>query len=120
MCRSDIMRLHQLGDLSIFETTIEAGLSSLKTHHCFYDNLRSDACPVCSEQLNAIAEKLPFSHCCQVIFYHIQKGEFSFLSAFCRPPGDEIRVISNNEMSGSCLNGGQFVNGQREFAVLCK
>ena len=66
MCRTDILRLHQLGELSIFETTLEAGLSALKTHQCFYQNLRSDACPVCSNQLNAIAKRLPYSHCTQV------------------------------------------------------
>ena len=68
MCRSDILRLHQLGDLSIFETTLEAGLSALKTHQCFYHNLRSEACPVCSSLLNPIAERLPYSHCTQARF----------------------------------------------------
>lgn len=66
MCRSDILRLHQLGDVSTFESTLEAGLSALKTHQCFHENCRSEACPVCSTQLNSIAKRLPFAACTQV------------------------------------------------------
>jgi len=65
MCRSDILRLHQLGDVSTFESTLEAGLSALKTHQCFHENCRSEACPVCSTQLNSIAKRLPFAACTQ-------------------------------------------------------
>lgn len=80
MCRSDILRLHQLGDVSTFESTLEAGLSALKTHQCFHENCRSEACPVCSTQLNSIAKRLPFAACTQVLIKNskviFEKGKY--------------------------------------------
>ena len=40
MCRHDILRLHNLSETSVFERTLEAGLSVMKTHHCFNDKTK--------------------------------------------------------------------------------
>merc|ERR1712113_718455 len=65
MCRFDILRLHSLGEISVFERTLEAGLAAMKTHQCFDEKTTKDACPVCSDKLNSIAHRLPFAHCTQ-------------------------------------------------------
>jgi len=65
MCRYDMLRSHSLGEHSVFEKTLEAGLSAMKTHQCFLDKTKSNGCPVCSEKLNGVASKLPFAHCTQ-------------------------------------------------------
>ena len=65
MCRFDILRLHSLGEISVFERTLEAGLAAMKTHQCFDEKTTKDACPVCSDKLNSVAHRLPFAHCTQ-------------------------------------------------------
>ena len=40
MCRQDILRLHNLSETSVFERTLEAGLSAMKTHYCFNDKTK--------------------------------------------------------------------------------
>ena len=45
MCRYDMLRSHSLGEHSVFEKTLEAGLSAMKTHQCFLDKTKSNGCP---------------------------------------------------------------------------
>jgi len=63
--RYENYRLHQLGELSIFKVTLQAGLSGLKTHQCYDKTSKSLECPVCSPIFNKLAEPLPFAHCAQ-------------------------------------------------------
>ncbi|XP_035672896.1 E3 ubiquitin-protein transferase MAEA-like [Branchiostoma floridae] len=61
-------KIHQISNYSVFCLTLQAGLSSLKTPHCYRDpesNYRNSQCPVCSKQMNELAKPLPFSHCAQ-------------------------------------------------------
>ncbi|CAL1533326.1 unnamed protein product [Lymnaea stagnalis] len=63
--RQENFKLHQLNSTSVFTATLQAGLSALKTLHCYKDdaNLRHPDCPVCSTHLNELAQPLPFAHC---------------------------------------------------------
>lgn len=64
--RTDNFKLYQLSDTSIFSITLQAGLSSLKTPHCYRkDGVRNSDCPICSELLNKLAVTLPCAHCSQ-------------------------------------------------------
>lgn len=64
--RVDNFKLYQLSDASIFSITLQAGLSSLKTPHCYRkDGIRNSDCPICSELLNKLAATLPCAHCSQ-------------------------------------------------------
>lgn len=63
--RYENYRLHQLGELSIFKVTLQAGLSGLKTHQCYDKTSKSLECPVCSPVFNKLADPLPFAHCAQ-------------------------------------------------------
>lgn len=58
-------QLHQLGELSIFKVTLQAGLAGLKTHQCYEESTKSLECPVCSDIFNKLAEPLPYAHCAQ-------------------------------------------------------
>ena len=40
-----MLRSHSLGEHSVFEKTLEAGLSAMKTHQCFLDKTKSNGCP---------------------------------------------------------------------------
>ncbi|KAK7109494.1 E3 ubiquitin-protein transferase MAEA-like isoform X2 [Littorina saxatilis] len=62
--RQENFRLHQLNS-SVFTAALQAGLSSLKTPHCYKDEPlhRNSNCPVCSRHLNDLAQPLPYSHC---------------------------------------------------------
>ncbi|XP_035826567.1 E3 ubiquitin-protein transferase MAEA isoform X2 [Aplysia californica] len=63
--RYDNFKLHQLNSTSVFTATLQAGLSALKTPHCYKDemSMRNPDCPVCSTHMNELAQPLPFSHC---------------------------------------------------------
>ncbi|XP_078488168.1 E3 ubiquitin-protein transferase MAEA [Ciona intestinalis] len=63
--RYENYRLHQLGDLSVFKVTLQAGLASLKTHQCYNESTKSTDCPVCSPIFNELAKPLPFAYCAQ-------------------------------------------------------
>jgi len=80
--RSDNYKLHQLSSQSVLSVALQAGLSSLKTPHCYKQlNIsglpgyvmdtkggsedRNIECPVCHPPLNTLAMGLPFSHCSQ-------------------------------------------------------
>ncbi|XP_046361076.1 E3 ubiquitin-protein transferase MAEA-like [Haliotis cracherodii] len=63
--REENFKLHQLNCTSVFTAAIQAGLSSLKTPHCYKstsDN-KNPNCPVCSKHLNELARPLPYAHC---------------------------------------------------------
>jgi macrophage erythroblast attacher len=64
--RTDNFRLYQLSSSSVFSVALQAGLSSLKTPHCYKkDGERNGDCPVCSQLLNKLAAHLPCAHCSQ-------------------------------------------------------
>jgi len=82
--RSENYRLHQLSSQSMFTVALQAGLSSLKTSHCYKQSPfvlaglpslmqelrprphdRNPECPVCHPALNTLAIALPFAHCSQ-------------------------------------------------------
>eukprot|EP00099_Drosophila_melanogaster_P028867 NP_733044.1 uncharacterized protein Dmel_CG31357 [Drosophila melanogaster] len=63
--RQENYRLFQLSSTSVFSAAVQAGLSALKTPHCYAQTCRNLNCPVCQEDLNRIALKLPYSHCVQ-------------------------------------------------------
>lgn len=58
--------LFQLNSVSVFSVVLQAGLSSLKTPHCYRKSgQRNPECPLCSPLLNELAKKLPYPHCPQ-------------------------------------------------------
>ncbi|KAK7508633.1 hypothetical protein BaRGS_00000199 [Batillaria attramentaria] len=63
--RQENFRLHQLNSTSVFTAALQAGLSSLKTPHCYKDDMQqtNSNCPVCSSHLNELAQPLPYAHC---------------------------------------------------------
>ncbi|XP_065071862.1 E3 ubiquitin-protein transferase MAEA-like [Rhopilema esculentum] len=63
--RRENFALHQLNSQSILEVTLQCGLASLKTPHCYHDDEKSPDCPVCSRLFNDLAKQLPFAHCAQ-------------------------------------------------------
>nr|CAB3263592.1 macrophage erythroblast attacher [Phallusia mammillata] len=63
--RYENYRLYQLGDVSVFKVTLQAGLAGLKTHQCYNDETKSTDCPVCSPLFNELAKPLPYAHCAQ-------------------------------------------------------
>ncbi|XP_059489657.1 E3 ubiquitin-protein transferase MAEA isoform X2 [Neocloeon triangulifer] len=64
--RHENYRLFQLSTQSVFTVALQAGLSALKTPHCYASNEdRNPSCPVCNECLNELALPLPFAHCSQ-------------------------------------------------------
>lgn len=100
ICRNDVLRVHQVSDTSVFEATLEAGLSSLKTHQCYSNYHQSDSCPVCSVFLNSIAKRLPYSHCTQSQF-------------ICAASGDDI-----NENNPPLMLPNGNVYGKRAISLL--
>ncbi|XP_005184449.1 E3 ubiquitin-protein transferase MAEA [Musca domestica] len=63
--RNENYRLFQLSAQSLLSIAVQAGLSSLKTPHCYSFNCKNLNCPVCQEDFNRIAKTLPYSHCVQ-------------------------------------------------------
>lgn len=58
--------LFQLNSVSVFSVVLQAGLSALKTPHCYRKSgLRNPECPLCSPLLNELARQLPYPHCSQ-------------------------------------------------------
>ena len=47
---------------SLLTITLQAGLASLKQPQCYDAEQRNKNCPVCSENMNTLAEGLPFAH----------------------------------------------------------
>ncbi|XP_064114490.1 LOW QUALITY PROTEIN: E3 ubiquitin-protein transferase MAEA-like [Macrobrachium nipponense] len=91
--RAENLKLYQLSSQSAFSVVVQAGLSALKTPHCYRENFwkqklkdknsqerspndvdhfckkgatgHNPDCPVCQPALNALASPLPFAHCSQ-------------------------------------------------------
>lgn len=58
--------LFQLNSISVFSVVLQAGLSALKTPHCYRKSgQRNPECPLCSPLLNELGKKLPYPHCSQ-------------------------------------------------------
>lgn len=59
-------KLYQLNTVSVFSVVIQAGLSALKTSHCYLKSgQRNPDCPICSPMLNQLSKGLPLPHCSQ-------------------------------------------------------
>lgn len=63
--RLENYRLFQLPAQSVLSVAVQAGISALKTPQCYSHTSKNMNCPVCQENVNEIAENLPFSHCAQ-------------------------------------------------------
>lgn len=63
--RYENFKLHQLNNASVFTVTLQAGLSALKTPHCYKSETsgKNAECPVCSKHLNKLGQHLPYAHC---------------------------------------------------------
>jgi macrophage erythroblast attacher len=61
--RSDNHKLYQMSNQSVFSVALQAGLSALKTPHCYKKGIeyRNPDCPVCQEPLNSLADSLPYA-----------------------------------------------------------
>lgn len=58
--------LFQLNSVSVFSVVLQAGLSALKTPHCYRKSgQRNPECPLCSPLFNELAKKLPYPCCSQ-------------------------------------------------------
>ncbi|XP_072026731.1 E3 ubiquitin-protein transferase MAEA-like [Amphiura filiformis] len=63
--REENYKLYQLNSTPVLTLTLEAGLASMKTPHCYNEITKNADCPVCSKNLNELARNLPFAHCAQ-------------------------------------------------------
>lgn len=59
--------LYNIPSKSPLEVALAAGLSALKTSHCTHSTTKKasttiSACPICSPELNKLAEDVPFAH----------------------------------------------------------
>lgn len=64
--KRDNYNLFQLNSVSVFSAVLQAGLSALKTPHCYRrSGQRNPECPPCSPLLNDLARRLPYPHCSQ-------------------------------------------------------
>lgn len=64
--KKDTYELFHLSPCSVFAITLQAGLSALKTPHCYRrSGARETECPICNPVLNELAKNLPFPHCSQ-------------------------------------------------------
>ncbi|EDO31713.1 predicted protein [Nematostella vectensis] len=63
--RRENFQLHQLNEQSVLSVTLQAGLSALKTPHCYQQGHKMPECPVCSHPMNILGQSLPFAHCAQ-------------------------------------------------------
>jgi macrophage erythroblast attacher len=61
--RTDNQKLYQMSSQSVFSVALQAGLSALKTPHCYKmgTEYRNPDCPVCHEPLNSLADPLPYA-----------------------------------------------------------
>ncbi|CAG0917946.1 unnamed protein product [Notodromas monacha] len=61
--RSDNQKLYQMSNQSVFSVALQAGLSALKTPHCYKKGIeyRNPDCPVCQDPLNSLADSLPYA-----------------------------------------------------------
>ena len=60
--RADNFALNSLTSQPLLSVTLQAGLSALKTPMCYQPENKNINCPVCSDTLGELAEKLPLSH----------------------------------------------------------
>ncbi|RXG72904.1 Macrophage erythroblast attacher [Armadillidium vulgare] len=64
--REENLNLFQISTPSAFSVALQAGLSALKTPHCYRGPLNHNPdCPVCQKNLNELASSLPYAHCSQ-------------------------------------------------------
>lgn len=64
--KQDNYNLFQLNSVSVFSVVLQAGLSALKTPHCYLKpGQKNPECPLCSPLLNELARELPYPHCSQ-------------------------------------------------------
>lgn len=64
--KQDNFNLHQMNPASVFSVVLQAGLSALKTQHCYPKSGQRDSqCPICSTLLNQLAKDVPYPHCSQ-------------------------------------------------------
>lgn len=64
--KRDNYNLFQLNSVSVFSVVLQAGLSALKTPHCYRKSgQRNPECPLCSPLLNELAKRLPYPHSAQ-------------------------------------------------------
>lgn len=64
--KRDNYNLFQLNSVSVFSVVLQAGLSALKTRHCYKNSGQKNRdCPICSPPLNELAKNLPYPHCSQ-------------------------------------------------------
>lgn len=64
--KRDNYNLFQLNSVSVFSVALQAGLSALKTRHCYKNTgQKNRECPICSPLLNELARNLPYPHCSQ-------------------------------------------------------
>lgn len=62
--RRDNYTLFGLNSVSVFSVVLHAGLSVLKTPHCYKKSGdRNPECPICGKMLNDLAKELPYPHC---------------------------------------------------------
>ncbi|KAI6655019.1 Macrophage erythroblast attacher [Oopsacas minuta] len=59
--RTDNYSILQMSSQSLLVTTLQAGLSALKTHQCYNPDKKNNNCPVCIPPFNELAESLPFA-----------------------------------------------------------
>lgn len=64
--KQDIYSVFHLNSVSVFSVALQAGLSALKTPHCYRKSgKRDNDCPICNPVMNELAKNLPFPHCSQ-------------------------------------------------------
>ena len=64
--KRDNYNLFQLNTVSVFSVVLQAGLSALKTPHCYRKiGHRNAECPLCTSPLNELAKRLPYQNCLQ-------------------------------------------------------
>jgi len=57
----DSYRLHSLTKQSLLELNLQVGLAVLKTVFCYDKESHNENCPTCHDDLNKLAQPLPFS-----------------------------------------------------------
>ena len=64
--RQENFKLYQLNPHSVFSVALQAGMSALKTPHCYKEGdqaSKNPDCPICTRHINKLARGLPFAHC---------------------------------------------------------
>ena len=59
--RSENYSILHMSPQSLLVTTLQAGLSAMKTHQCYNAETKNNNCPVCISPFNEFAESLPFA-----------------------------------------------------------